>query len=156
MKIGPHRRAGMLLTKAASLFSSTNSEVLGRFGLTPVSWGVLHRILHTPGQSTHALAEMCLQTDQSLGQIVVKLAKQGLVQRTPTFGRAIIHEITDKGRGVLAEVEPLMDKSIRDFFAELDKNELTALSDLLERVVMSRGNERLKQSIVEFNKSAKE
>ncbi len=153
MRNATHRRAGMLLTKAASLFSATNSEVLGRFGLTPVSWGVLHRIMHTPGQSTHALAEMCLQTDQSLGQIVVKLAKQGLVKRTPTFGRAIIHEITEKGRGVLAEAEPLMDRSIRDFFSDLGKNEALALSELLERIVMKKGNERLKQSIVEFNKT---
>lgn len=152
MKLGHHRRAAMLLTKTASLFSATNSEVLGRFGLTPVSWGVLHRIMHTPGQSTHALAEMCLQTDQSLGQIVVKLAKQGLVERTPTFGRAIIHEITDKGRSILAEVEPLMDKSVRDFFSELGKDEAVALSDLLERIVMSKGNERLKQSVMEFKK----
>ena len=155
MTPGYHRRAGMLLTKAASLFSATNSEILGRFGLTPITWGVLHRILHTPGQSTHALAEMCLQTDQSLGQIVVKLAKQGLVQRTPTFGRAIIHEITDKGRCILAEAEPLMDESVRDFFSELDKKDAVALSDLLERIVMSRGNERLKQSIIEFNRAGK-
>lgn len=155
MKIGHHRRAGMLLTKSASLFSATNSEILSRFGLTPISWGVLHRILHTPGQSTHALAEMCLQTDQSLGQIVVKLAKQGLVERTPTFGRAIIHEVTDKGRRILADIEPLMDASIRAFFSELEKNEAVALSDLLERIVMSKGNERLKQSIVEFNKEGK-
>ena len=152
MKMKQHRRAGMLLTRISGLFTATNEKVLVQYGLTPVSWGVLNKIFRKPGQSTHALAEMCLLTDQSLGQIVAKLAKQGLVERTPTFGRAIIHEITAEGKSVLDEVEPLLDASITEFFSDLGAKDLSLLGDLLERVVMGKGSETLKQSILDFGK----
>lgn len=155
MKIIQHRRAGMLITRCVSLLGGTNEKILRHYGLTQVSWTVLNKISQQPGQSTHALAEMCLLTDQSLGQIVAKLAKQGLVERTPTFGRAIVHKVTEKGARALAELEPLLDASVENFFSDLDKRELVELADLLERIVLAKGNERVKQSVMEFKRERK-
>lgn len=149
MKAHPHHLNGMLLVRAASLFTSTREKILERYGLTQTSWGVLAKIFRQPGQSTHALAEMCLLTDQSFGQIVARLAKRGLVKRTPTFGRAIVHEVTPEGKELLTELRPLLDAEGNEFFSVLNREEMAALGELLERIVMAKGNETLKQMVID-------
>lgn len=136
-------RIGILLPRILSLKTTMVGRNFTQIGLSHSAWAILVTIAKYPGKSTHALAEMSYVTDQSFGQLVAKLAKQGLVERRQGAGRAILHELTDKGRHVLAEAEPLLNAALENFLSPLSRAEMETLADLLERVVTHNGNEIL-------------
>lgn len=147
MKLNTNRHTGMLLSRASLLYDNSNDKVFIKYNLTSTSWAILKKIAMNPRQSTHALAEMCLVTDQSFGQIVAKLAQRGLVERIPTTGRAILHEITEKGQSVLKDIDPQLEESLTRFFGALTRKEVKALGDLLERLALANGSAIFTQSI---------
>ena len=75
------RLAALGLKRAQIAKSAAFDRSLANVGLTMALWVVLERIRANPAQSTHALAKASMMTDQSVGELVGKLAKRGLVER---------------------------------------------------------------------------
>ena len=65
-----HRNHRTLDTKLASL------------GTTLVQWDALRAISRTPDASSHHLAQVTFQTDQSFGTLANRLESRGLIERT--------------------------------------------------------------------------
>lgn len=149
------RWAGMLLTRLARLSMAQNDKIFSQFGLTHKSWLVLFKISKNPDLSTHALAELCLDTDQSLGQVATKLAEKGLIKRKPAFGRAILHEITNEGSRLLEETDPLADNAMQELFSSLNSQQLAELTTLLECIIMGQNDELVIKTIQNFKKATK-
>ncbi len=96
------KMAALGLKRAQIAKSSAFDRRLASIGLTMALWVVLDRIRADPAQSTHALAEATL-IDQSVGELVGKLAKRGLIERVNGPGRSIRHHLTDAGCELLGE-----------------------------------------------------
>jgi DNA-binding MarR family transcriptional regulator len=101
-------------------------------------WVVLDRIRANPAQSTHALANASFMTDQSVGELVSKLAKRGLIQRVTGPGRAIRHHLTDAGTDLLERARPLMAAALDSAFAGLSRSEIEQLIQLLNKIAPAK------------------
>jgi DNA-binding MarR family transcriptional regulator len=132
------RRAALALKRAQIAKSSAFDRRLASVGLTMALWVVLDRIRADPAQSTHALAAASLMTDQSVGELVAKLAKRGLIQRMSGPGRSIRHHLTEAGREALERAAPLMNESLEAAFAELSRSEIEQLTTLLDKIAPPR------------------
>ncbi|WP_036289947.1 MarR family winged helix-turn-helix transcriptional regulator [Methylosinus sp. PW1] len=135
------RAAALGLKRAQTAKSAAFDRSLASVGLTMALWVVLERIRAHPGQSTHALAEACLMTDQSVGELVSKLATRGLVERISGPGRAIRHHLTDSGRELLERAAPLLTDALQSAFSELSAAEIEQLIQLLEKIAPSRSSD---------------
>ncbi|WP_158271818.1 MarR family winged helix-turn-helix transcriptional regulator [Methylosinus sporium] len=134
------RAAALGLKRAQTAKSALLDRRLASIGLTMALWVVLERIRANPALSTHALAEASLMTDQSVGELVSKLAKRGLVERVSGPGRAIRHHLTDSGRELLERAAPLLAEALQSAFSELSAAEIEQLIRLLDKIAPSRGS----------------
>ncbi len=150
MNIQDARWAGMLLARATRIALAENDRIFSRFGLRHKSWLVLYKIAHNPGLSSHALAELCMDSDQAFGQIAEKLEQAGLIERKPAPRRALIHNVTAKGANLLAEAEPLIDEGMRELFSPLTSQEIAQFGEMLQKVVLARGDEPTRNSVLKL------
>jgi DNA-binding MarR family transcriptional regulator len=132
------KMAALGLKRAQIAKSSAFDRRLASIGLTMALWVVLDRIRANPAQSTHALAEATLMTDQSVGELVGKLAKRGLIERVNGPGRSIRHHLTDSGCELLERAAPLMNEALETAFAGLSRSEIEQLIRLLDKIAPSK------------------
>lgn len=128
------RLAAMSLKRAQIAKSGAFDRRLANLDLSMALWIVLDRIRANPAQSTHALATASLMTDQSVGELVSKLAKRGLIQRVAGPGRSIRHHLTDAGAELLEKAAPLVADALESAFAGLSHSEIEQLIQLLNRI----------------------
>jgi DNA-binding MarR family transcriptional regulator len=128
------RLAALSLKRAQIAKSRIFDRHLAGLGLSMALWVVLDRIRANPAQSTHALAQASLMTDQSVGELVSKLAKRGLIQRVTGPGRSIRHHLTDAGAELLKRAAPLMATALDSVFAGLSHSEIEQLIQLLNKI----------------------
>ncbi|KAF2992072.1 MarR family transcriptional regulator [Methylocystis sp. MJC1] len=132
------RLAALSLKRAQIAKSGAFDRNLASLGLTMAQWVVLDRIRAHPAQSTHALAKASLMTDQSVGELVAKLAKRGLIQRVAGPGRSIRHHLTDAGAELLEKAAPLVADALESAFAGLSHSEIEQLIQLLDRIATTK------------------
>jgi DNA-binding MarR family transcriptional regulator len=132
------RLAALSLKRAQIAKSAAFDRHLASLGLTMALWVVLDRIRANPAQSTHALANASLMTDQSIGELVAKLAKRGLIQRVTGPGRSIRHHLTEAGTELLERAAPLMANALESAFAGLSHSEIEQLIQLLNKIAPSK------------------
>src|SRR6202049_4028063 len=76
---------------------------LAPLGITLVQWDALRAISRHPGASSHRLAQLTFQTDQSFGALAGRLEARGLIDRATGPGRALRHRLTSTGEAILSE-----------------------------------------------------
>ena len=140
MNKNPARRAALLLKKVVAYKSSAADKALAPFGLSMASWVLLTIVDKNPGLSTHAIAVNCFVTDQSCGQLIGKLAGQGLLERKSGPGKAIRHTLTKEGKSLLEASEGAVNSAMDTVFSPLAQEELGVLGDLLQRLLRSEKN----------------
>jgi len=104
-------------------------------GTTLSQWDALRHVACSPGASTRELAALTFMTDQSFGALAIKLAEQGLVNRTSGRGRVVHHVITQEGEVLLENATAIADEVLSESFAPLSEAERTTLQTLLNRVL---------------------
>ncbi|HEV2654111.1 MAG TPA: MarR family winged helix-turn-helix transcriptional regulator [Ktedonobacteraceae bacterium] len=112
---------------------------LAPLGTTLVQWDALRAISRHPNASSHRLAQVTFQTDQSFGTLAGRLIARGLIDRVAGPGRAIYHCLTPAGEALLNEGHPLYDEVISKSFSPLSPTELDTLYDLLARLLCGPG-----------------
>jgi DNA-binding MarR family transcriptional regulator len=132
------RSAALALKRAQIAKSGAFDRHLASLGLTMALWVVLDRIRADPAQSTHALAKASLMTDQSVGELVGKLAGRGLIERVAGPGRTIRHHLTPAGTEILEKAEPSMAAALESAFGELSRSEIEELVRLLDKIAPTR------------------
>ena len=140
MNKNPARRAALLLKKVVAYKSSAADKALAPFGLSMASWVLLTIVDKNPGLSTHAIAVNCFVTDQSCGQLIGKLAGQGLLERKSGPGKAIRHTLTKEGKSLLEASEGTINCAMDTVFFALTQEEIILLGDLLQRLLSSEKN----------------
>src|ERR1700740_1882605 len=71
---------------------------LVEIGTTLAQWDALRAIDQHPESSSHKLAGMTFQTDQSFGALANRMVDRGLIERVAGGGRVLLHRLTPAGR----------------------------------------------------------
>ena len=104
-------------------------------GITLVQWDALRAISRHPNASSHRLAQLTFQTDQSFGALAGRLVARGLIDRVTGPGRAIRHRLTPAGEALLSEGHTVYNEVFSQSFSPLSPTELDTLYDLLTRLL---------------------
>jgi DNA-binding MarR family transcriptional regulator len=108
---------------------------LAPLGTTLVQWDALRAISRHPGASSHRLAQLTFQTDQSFGALAGRLEARGLIDRITGPGRALRHRLTPTGEALLSEGYTVYKEVLSQSFEPLSPAELDTLYDLLIRLL---------------------
>src|SRR5882762_3495780 len=108
-------------------------------GTTLAQWDALRAISRNPESSSHKLAGITFQTDQSFGALANRMVDRGLIRRVPGEGRAIRHHLTPEGEATLAAGHVLADRMLAASFAPLTKAERHQLQGLLGKLLGDGG-----------------
>lgn len=108
---------------------------LGAAGVTFAQWHALRTIAQHPDSSSHQLAQLTFQTDQSFGALAARLASQGLIERKAGAGRAIRHRLTPAGEELLRAGSAVVDEVLAESFSALTPADQAALHELLSRLL---------------------
>ncbi len=106
----------MLLYRALDLIMPRFRAIFGRFGLTEQQWRVLRVLWQRDGRALLELADATLISPPSLVGVVDRLARSGLVERrrSQSDRRVVRVFLTEHGRGLEAQVTPLVDAAYAD------------------------------------------
>jgi len=104
-------------------------------GTTLAQWDALRAIGRHPESSSHKLAGLTFQTDQSFGALAGRMVERGLIRRVAGEGRAIRHHLTPAGEAMLSAGHVVVNAVIAESFAPLSKAERRQLEALLNRLL---------------------
>src|SRR5438105_10342081 len=108
---------------------------LAPFGITLVQWDALRAISRHPNASSHRLAQLTFQTDQSFGALANRLVARGLINRVTGPGRALHHRLTPAGEALLSKGRTVVNEVFSESFSPLSPMELETFYDLLSRLL---------------------
>jgi DNA-binding MarR family transcriptional regulator len=108
---------------------------LAPLGTTLVQWDALRHISQNPDSSSHQLALLTFQTDQSFGALATRLENQKLITREQGPGRAILHRLTPAGKKLMLAGHAVVDEILTESFSPLKSAEMKHLHDLLMRLL---------------------
>jgi DNA-binding MarR family transcriptional regulator len=108
---------------------------LAPLGITLVQWDALRAISQHPNTSSHRLAQLTFQTDQSFGALAGRLVARGLINRVTGPGRALRHCLTPAGETLLSKGRTVVNEVLSESFSPLSPTELATFYDLLTRLL---------------------
>ena len=108
---------------------------LAPFGISLVQWDALRAISRYPNASSHRLAQMTFQTDQSFGALAGRLISHGLIERSAGTGRALRHCLTPAGEALLNKGQIVVKEVVAESFAPLAPTEIETLYRMLRRLL---------------------
>ncbi len=125
------------LVRTATLLSARATQLFRRFDLTEAQFNVLFALKFSNGRITQAeLGKRLVVTRASITSVLDKLESKGLVKRVDVPENRRIHhvELTEPGRRLVNEVEPLYRKEVHEVLGDLESAECQTLIGLTERV----------------------
>jgi DNA-binding MarR family transcriptional regulator len=108
---------------------------LAPLGISLVQWDALRHLDQNPGASLHDLAQLTFQSDQSFGTLAARMIQRDLIERVPGPGRAVHHQLTEKGRNLRKVGDQVVDEILADSFAALTPAQMGTFGNLLVRLL---------------------
>jgi DNA-binding MarR family transcriptional regulator len=129
--------AFLALQRSAALLLRAVARELEAHELTPAQHNTL-RILRGAGPDALTcgeIGERLVSPGPDVTRLLDRLEKQGLVQRLrdEQDRRVVRARITEKGVALLEEIDPSVDRILRELLGHLGEQDLQRLIDLLER-----------------------
>lgn len=127
---------GFLLAKVCQKGFGLFKEQLDRYDLTPPQFSLLAFLWLEDGLSQTSLSQKTQVDRTTIGGLIDRLEKLGLVQRLPTpeDRRAYRICLTDKGRGLEKELCAIAGDVTEKFLVPLSVEEQTALREALKKL----------------------
>lgn len=127
---------GFLLSKAYQRACAIFKEEFGDYDLTPQQFGLLGFLWQKDGLSQAELSERSQIDRTTMGGLIDRLGKEGLVKRLPhpEDRRAYCIRLTEKGKALEAELAPLANRALERFTARITDEEHETLKRLLEKL----------------------
>lgn len=121
---------GYAVVRVAHVLSQKMDRQLSDLGLSANGYGVLFQLQSDPGVSSAELARRIVLTPQSVGPLLAKMARDGLVAREQPGGpgTAIITQITAEGQRRLEAATAVVHGLDAELVASLD----TAAREVLD------------------------
>jgi MarR family 2-MHQ and catechol resistance regulon transcriptional repressor len=132
-----YHEAVLNIIRTASVLSSAGEQLFRQFDLTEAQFNVLFSLKYNPRHVTQTdLGRRLVVTRASITSVLDKLEAKFLVARESVpDNRRIYHVVlTEKGRRLIEQVEPLYRDSIHAVMEDLGDRNCRALIQLLERV----------------------
>lgn len=128
-----------LLARAAHQVSSEFHEQLRRRGISVAVWRVLSGLLGSEGETVTGLAELCLLQQPTMTKLLDRMARQGLVVRSPDprDRRVVRVALTEDGRLMADELALAARMHEADVLARHPPAEAEAMKSLL-RAILAR------------------
>ena len=104
-------------------------------GTTLAQCNALRAIASNPDSSSHKLAGLTFQTDQSFGALANRMVERGLIERVAGEGCAILHHLTPEGERMLRAGDVVSERVLAASFASLNKGERRQLQGLLAKML---------------------
>jgi DNA-binding MarR family transcriptional regulator len=104
-------------------------------GTTLAQSNALRAIARHPDSSSHKLAGLTFQTDQSFGSLANRMVDRGLIRRVAGEGRAILHHLTPEGEAMLEAGQAVSERVLAKSFAPLTRAERGQLRALLAKML---------------------
>lgn len=139
----PPHKALLSIYYTATRLRKRAAEFLRPFGLTDVQFNLLMLLQHqsTPGDgmSQAQISDMMLVNRADITSLIDRMERTGLVVRTPAPSdrRCNIIKLTDRGKQILAQIEPLYTKEVKRIMAGLNDKEQAKMMQALEKVRIS-------------------
>ncbi len=128
---------GLAVKRLQNRHHRTADKRLSALGTTLVQWDTLRAISQHPDASSHHLAQVTFQTDQSFGTLAERLVTRGLIDRVAGSGRALRHNLTPAGEALLHEGRAVVNEVLTESFSPLTPTERDTLYELLTRLLQS-------------------
>lgn len=139
-----HKMAGHLIRRLNQISVSVFSDRVAQAGydVTPVQYSALAAIAAHPGLDQATLAGLIAYDRVTIGGVVDRLEQKAYVQRvvSPRDRRARVLHLTDKGRDVLAALDPVVQALQSEILGGLTAPERETFLKLLEKTT-DAGNE---------------
>ena len=134
--INIEKSTGFLLAKAYQRACAIFKEHFDAYGLTPQQFGVLAFLWQQDGLSQAELSLKSQIDRTTIGGIVNRLEKEGLVARRlhPEDRRAYQVFLTDRGKGLEKELSDLAMSTLAKVNAPLSTEEQATFTHLLEKL----------------------
>ena len=135
--VSPDSSPGELLTQAVRALRRTWVGDLGEWGLSPHQARALRVVAGADGTRPSDLARALRIAPRSATEVVDDLAGKGLVRRAPAPSdrRAVLVQLTERGRAVAEQVRRAREDNSARFFARLSERDRTELSRILRRLM---------------------
>jgi MarR family transcriptional regulator, organic hydroperoxide resistance regulator len=132
------QQAALGVLRTADAMKRSFAQVVEPHGITPQQYNVL-RILRGAGDEglpTLTIGERMVEQTPGVTRLIDRLERKDLVERTPCAKdrRRVFCRITNKGLGVLDELEEAVDRWNVRALAALPAPELDTLISMLDRV----------------------
>jgi DNA-binding MarR family transcriptional regulator len=133
---------GFLLAKAHQRGWALFSEEISRYELTPPQFSVLAFLWQQDGLTQTELSEKAQIDRTTLGGLIDRLEKIGMVQRRahPSDRRAHLVYLTEKGSSQSSELSALATKVLDRFVGSLSRKDQQDLVRMLEILRRERNN----------------
>jgi len=130
------KTVGFLLAKAYQRACLIFKEQFDQYDLTPQQFGLLGFLWREDGISQSLLSAKSQIDRTTMGGLIDRLEKEGLVVRKsdPVDRRAYRICLTEKGKALEPELAPLAMRAQDMFIAKLDPQEVETLKSLLEKI----------------------
>jgi DNA-binding MarR family transcriptional regulator len=135
----PSDRVGFLLSQVGALAAARFAERLADLDLQPGDVGILRLIAVDPGLSQQALAGKLGVVPSRVVALIDDLQKKGLVMRERSVKDRRNHELqlTDSGKGVMAQMREIGAANEEDVVHALSASERRTLGTLLAKIAES-------------------
>jgi len=139
-----HRMAGHLIRRMqqrSSQVFKTRCQAAG-YDLTSVQFAALDALHHHPGIGQAKLAELIAYDRATIGGVVERMEKKGLVRREVSARdrRARVLALTPRGTQVFHDMLPLVEDLQTDILAALTPEERQTYLDLSRKVLARAGD----------------
>jgi len=113
------------------------ADIEARHGITLPEWRVMMTLTRHPGMAAMAVAALWGMDKMAISRAVRRLARTGLVRRTPAADdrRRWVLELTAEGRRRFRAIEPAATERYREFLKSLAPREVAQLRGLLEKLI---------------------
>ena len=126
---------GLAIKRVQDRHHRTLDAALIEVGTTLAQWNALRAIARHPDSSSHKLAGLTFQTDQSFGALANRMVDRGLIRRVAGEGRAILHHLTADGEATLEAGKAVAEQVLAASFGPLTKAERQQLQGLLVKLL---------------------
>jgi DNA-binding MarR family transcriptional regulator len=136
----PDAVVGWTLVRTGHALSRVFTRELARLGLKPHIFGILAQVRSEPGLSSAELARHVLVTPQSMGELLRRMAADGLIEYTPPRrGQRLRVHLTEAGSERLDKAFEIVAAMNRPAYLGLSDDESKQLNTLLHKVLTATG-----------------
>ena len=132
-----YEKPAHLIRRAHQISWAIFLDECAEFGLTPVQYAALTAIQAHSGTDASRLSSMIAFDRSTIGSVISRLEKRGLVQRRPsaTDGRQKLIFLTPAGQQLLLDCEAAVERVQNRIVGVLSRQERVVFMQLMSRIV---------------------